>query len=31
MTLLVPAAGALPDDQLARIARFVTLLARQTD
>jgi hypothetical protein len=31
MTLLVPASGALPDGELARIARFVTLLSRQTD
>ncbi|HET9102680.1 MAG TPA: hypothetical protein VFN55_04950 [Solirubrobacteraceae bacterium] len=31
MTLLVIAAGALPEDELTRIARFVTLLARQTD
>ena len=31
MTLLVPASGALPASELARIARFVTLLSRQTD
>jgi len=31
MTLLVPAADVLPADELARIARFVTLLSRQTD
>ena len=31
MTLLVTASDALPDDELTRIARFVTLLARQTD
>lgn len=31
MTLLVPASDALPADELARIARFVTLLSRQTD
>jgi hypothetical protein len=31
MTLLVSASGALPADELARIARFVTLLSRQTD
>jgi hypothetical protein len=31
MTLLVPADGALSEDDRARIARFATLLARQTD
>ena len=31
MTLLVPASGALPTGELTRIARFVTLLSRQTD
>ncbi len=31
MTLLVPASDALPAAELARIARFVTLLSRQTD
>ncbi|MDQ6730755.1 MAG: hypothetical protein M3022_10730 [Actinomycetota bacterium] len=31
MTLLVPASGALPAAELTRIARFVTLLSRQTD
>lgn len=31
MTLLVPAPDALPADELARIARFVTLLSRQSD
>lgn len=31
MTLLVPASGALASGELARIARFVMLLSRQTD
>jgi hypothetical protein len=31
MTLLVESGGALPDDQRARVARFLALLARQTE
>jgi hypothetical protein len=31
MTLLVPAAAALPDQARARIGRFLAILARQTE
>lgn len=31
MTLLVAASGALPEDERGRIARFLALLARQTE